>query len=369
MRQLFNNLMALCSIPDSAFSFKEYTRAGQRFRIFNYRLASYTDFMKPDALESRGIMFLMDDDGSNNPIKIVCRPPKKFFNWKENPLTMDLDVRDIVEWMVKEDGSLISSYIYGHHTRNIGLKSKGALFSDQAEWAEQWITRPENKDFYLAVCDLTFEGWTVNMEFISPRNQVVIPYPREELVVLNIRNVETGLTLFKNQVYDHKALNWVKAQKHVPVDDVALMKGIEGFVMRFKDGSLVKIKTDEYSTLHRAKDGITVPRHLFEAIIMETADDLKALFHQDPLALKRIADMETLAIPRYNHMISEVEKFYEDNKALSQKEYAIKNRETMSNFFGLTMNKYLGREPLYKEFAIKNYKTFGVPDTKEVEEQ
>lgn len=377
MRQIFNNLMALCSEPDSAFSFKDYFRAGQRFRIFNYRLASYTDFMKPDALEARGIMFLMDSDGSENPIKIVCRPPKKFFNVDENPLTMNLDFSKAVDYMHKMDGSLISSYMYGHYSHNLGLKSKGALFSDQAQWAEQWLHHSENKQFHLAVCDLTSKGWTVNMEFISPRNQIVVPYHKEELVILNIRNIETGMTLFKDQVYGHDSLPWVSSLKETvsslretspSLSWIASLKGIEGFVIRFENELLVKIKTDEYLTLHKAKDGITVPRHLFEAVIMETTDDLKALFKLDPLALKRIADMEELAIPRYNHMVSEVENFYGQNKALGRKDFAIKGQKDIPEFFGLVMNKYLGKEPPFKEFAIKNYKVFGIPESKEEED-
>ncbi|UQJ95715.1 RNA ligase 1 and tail fiber attachment catalyst [Klebsiella phage CPRSB] len=35
---------------------------GTPVRIFNYRMASYTDWLKPGALECRGIMFEMDGD-------------------------------------------------------------------------------------------------------------------------------------------------------------------------------------------------------------------------------------------------------------------------------------------------------------------
>lgn len=369
MRDLFNNLMALCSEPDSAFSFKDFERTNQRFRIFNYRLASYTDFMKPDALEARGIMFLMDNQEQDNPIKVVCRPPQKFFNWEENPLTMGLDLDEVVEWMVKEDGSLISSYIYGQHGyHSLGLKSKGALFSDQALWAEQWLHHPDNKEFYLTVHNLTIKGWTVNMEFVSPRNQIVLPYPREKLVVLNIRNNETGMTLFKDQVYGEGKLEWVEAEKNLDMAAIPAMQGIEGFVLRFKDGKLVKIKTDAYLVLHKAKDSVTVPRHLFEAVILEASDDLRALFREDPLSLKKISDMEDMVRPRYNHMVASVEKFYDENKELGRKDYAIKGQKEIAEFFGLAMNKYLGREMPYKEFAIKNYKIFGVPDVEVVQE-
>lgn len=356
--------MGLCNEEDSPFSLKDFIRDEQRFRIFNYRLASYTDFCKPDALEARGIMFLMDDDGSDNPIKIVCRPPQKFFGIDENPFTIGLDYSQIVEYMVKVDGSLISTYLYGKHgKRLLGLKSKGALFSEQAVWAEALINRPENVDLHLALYDLTLHGFTVNMEFISPRNQIVLPYSKEELVVLNIRNNETGLTLFKDQVYDHRDLPWVSATKDILFTSIAEMKGIEGFVIRFKDGLLAKIKTEEYLVLHKTKDSVTIPRRLFECVIMECTDDLKAMFKSDPLSLTRIGEMEALVIPKYNHMVSSVEKYYEENKHLSRKDYAIKGQKEINNFFGLAMNKYIGREPNFKEFAIKNYTMFGINET------
>jgi T4 RnlA family RNA ligase len=369
MKQLFSNLMALCSL-DSAFSFKDHSRDGQRFRIFNYRLASYTDFCKPDALEARGIMFLMDDNEEHNPIRIVCRPPKKFFNLNENPFTLDLNYENIIEYMDKMDGSLISSYMYGKHGyRHLGLKSKASLASEQAMWAEEYLHRPENSQLHLEIYDLSFQGYTVNMEFISPRNQVVVPYQKEELVVLNVRNNETGMTLFKEGVYGHKTLPWVNVRKDIKVDEIPTMKAIEGFVIRFKDDLLVKIKTDEYLTLHKTKDSITIPRRLFECVIMECTDDLRSLFKDDPLSLQRIKEMEDLVIPRYNHMVSAVEAYYEANKALDRKSYAIKAQKEIADFFGLSMNKYLGRlkEADFKEFAVKNYKVFGVPDVDETE--
>lgn len=366
MQQLFDNLMALCNVVDSPFSFKDHRRLDQTFRIFNYRLASYTDFCKPGALEARGITFLMEND---QPVRIVCRPPEKFFNWQENPFTMNLQIGNLISYMKKEDGSLISSYFYTKD--KLGLKSKASLASEQAVWAEEYLQRPENQKFYEDVYDLTIQGYTVNMEFVSPRNQVVVPYSKDELVVLNVRNNETGITLFKDQVFNKKNLNWVEEYFPSTISflNIAQMKGIEGFVMKFHpNNQLVKIKTDAYLALHKTKDSITIPRRLFECVINEATDDLRALFKDDPISLQRITDMENMVRPRYNHMVATVESYYKFNKDLIRKDYAIKGQKELGPFFGLGMNLYLGKEPYYKEFAIKNYKTFGVPDVDETKE-
>ena len=49
---------------------------------------------------------------------------------------------------------------------------------------------------------------------------------------------------------------------------------IEGYVLRFNDGHMVKIKTDWYLRLHRAKDQIRNNRRLLDLIINNGIDDL-----------------------------------------------------------------------------------------------
>ena len=94
---LYNNLMLLveqsedvqtselCSgdnIALDAFYFDDQKDelTGKTYRIFNYRLASYTSFQKQDAKNCRGTMFDITD--INKPI-LVSLPPEKFFNYEE----------------------------------------------------------------------------------------------------------------------------------------------------------------------------------------------------------------------------------------------------------------------------------------------
>jgi T4 RnlA family RNA ligase len=375
MLQLYNNLMNLCAEPDSPFSFKDHPLGGDTFRIFNYRIASYSDFCKDDALECRGIMFKMYDD---KPVRLACRPPKKFFNLNENPFTLNLDHNKIVEFMTKEDGSLISSFLIGDRYE-LGLKSKASLISEQAVWAMEYLNRLENQEFKDEVHGLTIKGWTVNMEYVAPENRVVLPYQKPELVVLNIRNNETGMTLYHDQVYGCKNLRWVHALKFNSLklewlESIPKMTDIEGYVIRYDDGLLVKVKTEWYLHLHLTKDSIVIPRRLFGCVIAETTDDLRSLFSNDEWALKTIKEMEDRVKPKFNHMVESVEKYYEENKTLIRKDYAIKGQEELGAYFGLGMDRYLVESglrrsgPDYKEFAIKNYKLFGIKDEELVRE-
>ena len=87
--KLFNELMTLVE-GNEGFFFNDWELEEFHFRNFAYRLASYTDFLEPSALECRGHMFEIDKDG--NPIRLASLPPAKFFNHLENPFTMDLDL-------------------------------------------------------------------------------------------------------------------------------------------------------------------------------------------------------------------------------------------------------------------------------------
>lgn len=90
-QELYTNLMKLCDEHESFFYSDQVlnplTHPGH-FRIFNYRLASYTQWLQPDALECRGVMFLMDTD-FNKPLALVSWPFEKFFNFRE--VTSDIN--------------------------------------------------------------------------------------------------------------------------------------------------------------------------------------------------------------------------------------------------------------------------------------
>lgn len=54
-KEMYNGAMQLCNETDAdVFYYKDFTNSiGDTYRIFNYRLASYTQFMKPFGLDMR----------------------------------------------------------------------------------------------------------------------------------------------------------------------------------------------------------------------------------------------------------------------------------------------------------------------------
>lgn len=94
---LYIDLMRLAE-TNEAFYFKDFPAHNSGvYRIFNYRLAQYSDWLLPSALEASGIMFHVLDD----VVTLVCRPMEKFFNDYENPLAENLDYTNIKQAMYK----------------------------------------------------------------------------------------------------------------------------------------------------------------------------------------------------------------------------------------------------------------------------
>jgi len=375
-RQLWNDLMTLAD-ESEAFYYADQELNGAWYRIFNYRLASYTEFCKPSALECRGHMFEITEEGKDAvPVRLAALPPEKFFNLYENPFTMELDLSEIDLIEDKADGSLISTYMDSNGA--LRLKTKGSLSSDQAVDAEKWLMMNAVYDaFFRELADLTGHGYTVNMEWVAPHNRIVLGYEKPELRVLNIRYIVDGSYLDKDEfgsAYPEVQARWTE---RFNVDDPAKfvasipdMQNIEGFVVRLTSGQRVKIKTTWYLALHHTKDNINSPRRLFEAVLEEATDDMKTLFHDDPLALQTIAEMEEFVEEKYNHMVDTVERFYERNKHLERKEYAILGQEELNGtmFFGLAMNKYAGKEFSYKDFLKSKWKQLGLKDLEKEDE-
>lgn len=367
--KLYDDLMALVQSSE-AFYFVDQENEGEFYRIFLYRLASYTDFCQPSALECRGITFQIEGEGYDAlPSRLAAMPMEKFFNLYENPFTMDLDLTQIDMIEDKADGSLISTYLL-EMSGELRLKTKGSLASDQAIAAMNWLSNhPEFEGELRHLADYEF---TVNMEWVAPNNRIVLGYPEAELRVLNIRNMTTGEYVDRNAVdpalYPEIFDRWTERfETDDPVSFVAGipdMQGIEGFVVRLKSGQRVKVKTTWYMALHHTKDNINSPRRLFEAVLEEATDDMKSLFHEDPVAIQTIEAMERFVEEKYNHMVDVVERFYERNKHLERKEYAILGQEELAGtmFFGLAMNKYVGKPTNYKEFLKGKWKQLGLKD-------
>jgi T4 RnlA family RNA ligase len=380
-KQLYYALDKLVADPKSVFISTVQEKDGLFYRIFNYNVASYEDFLMPFAREGRGTTFEVTKN--NEFIRLVSLPPHKFFNDSENPFTQNLDYSNIDLIMDKLDGSLMSTYVHINEAMqmDVYLKSKGSLHSDYAKVANKLLATEEYFELKSFLYDMAISGHTVNLEFTSndPQFRVVLRYPETKLTVFSVRKHEDFSYIPYQQIkkdmlsmgvnLKHLVPNYAEFHKGNEVTFIQSIKDmdddIEGFVVVIKNGETVKLKTSKYLTLHKARaDIIDSPKNLFEIVVDEKHDDLRAAFSYDPYLLKLIEDMEKKVKSIYLNIHKEAQQFYEKNKSLDRKSYAILAKKTVKPlYFGLAMNLHIGRETDFKDFIKKHYKEFKIKDS------
>lgn len=209
-------------------------------------LFSYTkecQFKKPEEWNwfekvSRGLV--MDIEG-----EIRARPFDKFWNYGEV-----IPTGEPVEITEKVDGSLGIMFWHNCAWR---IVTRGSFDSEQAQWASKFLY--ENYD--LRGLD---HNLTLLLEIVYPENQIVIDYKgREDLVLLGVRNrVGEGDWWLNSVRLLAMAFGFsTPAFYDVGVIDLLLEKAKqlgpehEGWVVRYDDGTRVKVKGAAYLELHK----------------------------------------------------------------------------------------------------------------------
>ena len=352
-KQLYESLMALIDETNpSGFYFVDQTNeVGSKVRMFGYYVVSYSDWLKENALEARGITFNIDDE--ENPV-LLCRPMKKYFNLNENPFTLNLNMSKLALLMDKADGSLVSFY----SDKNILLcKTKMNCHSEQAIAAKSLILNVNYADLYERVKELTQKGYTVNFEYVGPDNRIVLFYPEQKLILLNIRDNETGEYVPYHEIYADGVLRkylvpsvdlkTVNARSFVR--DTLRLTNMEGYVGILQDGTWFKLKTRWYSTLHKTKEDLMTREKTLVAITNGVYDDLYSLVSSD--SEKAYLDKALKIFTGFlDESIKKLNLLYSQNRGLERKEFAINGQNElrdqmylfhvyMKMFDGLEMDK------------------------------
>ena len=333
------------------FFYKDFVQDDITYRVFDYRLVSWRGFQQPYAKHCRGITY--DVTVESNPI-LVSLPPDKFFNYSEGGI--DYTHYDLVFYMEKLDGSLVSSYL---HNDELRLKTKSSLSSEQALAAMCWLSLPENVEYYDFVHRSTKRGRTINFEWTSPSNHIVIRYDADKLTMINERDMETFDTHYMTE-HPHYVKHTIPSDNSIEklVDATYADTYGEGIVMVLKsvegNSHFVKVKNHLYVQLHGLKDSVNNTAKLAEMVLEGNTDDMRQKFIAQPEIIKMIDDAESHIIRIYNNLIKKTEVFYEDNKHLERKAYALKAHSELGKNMTLVMDLYTGRTPKYKEHSIKN---------------
>ena len=335
--------------PEIAFIKNEFG-----FTIVSYIISTgmtFTGENKAWARECRGITF--DKKGF-----IHSRPLHKFFNIGELPETQ----MHMVPWdqmhrvMDKRDGSMVHPVrVHG----KIYLKTKKSFTSDAANLATAWMEYALQK--YVRFCHACLEeGFTPIFEFTSPKNRIVLPYAHDELCLLHVRDNVTG-EYVKNLPefvvglgFKCEDINYGDEYDISKFGEKPLTASLEhdqdkeGYVIQFKDGSMMKGKTQWYLQLHRTIVFVR-ERDIAEMIINETVDDYKSGVTMGGGDLSKVEAIEARVLEEVRKIELAVEDAYSQIKDCPDRKTAAMKLKGHP-WFGAAMNLYNG-----KEFDVKEY--------------
>lgn len=268
--------------------------------------------------ECRGIKF---DTATGD---VIARPMHKFFNKGErDDLHPDWSMEHRV--LEKLDGSMI------HPLRmsdgSLRWSSKAGV-TDTSMQAEEFIIKHRRTMRYEDFADLMLDsGYTPCFEWCSRQQRIVLDYPDDQLVLLNIRHNEIGNYATRNELqYFANHFN-LRLVEEVPFDlflSLANREDEEGVVFVFADGHMVKEKTEWYVRHHRAKSLIDNERDVVKVILSHGVDDLLPLMAnaETKVRLEKFAHSVNTNIRHYAYSL--VEAVLENRKnGVDKKTFAL----------------------------------------------
>lgn len=339
--------------------FIEATREG--FTVFNYTVnfpETFPEVTSDDEAilrECRGLIFCTEG-------KVLARRLHKFFNVNERAETKleNLDLSKSHFILEKLDGSMITPFMVGDQIRwgtKMGL-------TEVAEPVEQWVK--QNPRYEQVAKYLIEEGCTPIFEWCSRKQRIVIDYPTDRLVLIAIRANDTGdyakysdlrnfaeifnLDLVQQYIGSYKSMEQL-------VDETKGLNDQEGWVIRFEDGHMLKIKSDQYVTLHRAKSLLDNERDVTELVLNNAIDDLLPLLNdvdKDRLNAyyKSVWNDITDMVRRVNDLLKVISETGLSRKDFSL-QYANENPTVRSTIFANWGQDAIPNQPI-ADFLKKN---------------
>jgi T4 RnlA family RNA ligase len=245
----YNEAVTLTIGSDATFYESKFVVDGYNISIFNYRLAQYSDFKVNSAFEMRGLTFVFNKDGSLYKRYILLH---KFFNLNQveesqYSLIKDLEIKSISN---KEDGS-VASFIRLPNGKVIA-KSKMSFDSNQAiGMMRLYNSNKELREFINFTLD---NDLVAVFEYVAPDNRIVLRYNKEELILLRLRDNNTGeyldLTNYLKEIGSIRVAPSEVLTLDKVIELVNNVEDKEGWIIQFTNGLFIKIKTDWYFRLH-----------------------------------------------------------------------------------------------------------------------
>ncbi len=347
----YRDCQNLCQYKDSPFYETKLVIDGYTVSLFNYRLATNSDFQKSFAKELRGICFVFNQDETLFKRYILLQ---KFFNLNqtEESLLQNIKEYKLVAINNKEDGSL-ATFIKLPNGRVLG-KSKMGFDNDQAKGITNLYL--ENKNIKNLV-DFCLDNDIVPVfEYVSPFNRIVLKYQVEELILLRLRDNNSGkyldLNPFLNRFKDIKFAKFENNYSSIEemVNDVVVQEDKEGVVVHCLDNNqndfMFKVKTIWYNIRHKLfSEDIHRENILIEYILNDNIDDILSQLSVEDVELRnRIDVISNVVKQEINLLVNQIDLLYNDFLDLNsdRKEFALKY--VGSQFVALGFRKIRGED-------------------------
>lgn len=310
--------------------------------------------------ECRGIAF----DAETG--EIVSRPFHKFFNMGERSDAQFVeDLPHIV--LEKLDGSMIRPVV---HRGVLRLATKMGV-TEVAMQAEAYLAGSEyQKDYMEFLWECLHNDVTPVFEFTAPDNRIVLHYNQPSLTLLTIRENVTGRYWPHATTVFHAACYNMPHVFHSILDGVKDKVGEEGVVIRYHNGHMLKVKSDWYVKVHRAKDLLSSNRRFLEAVVNGVMDDTIASLLPDDKdrVQKQLDEFNSKVLDQ----IRSFDAYYRTSKArfLTKKDFAVFSKDQSGNhltYRNLTFKLWDGKFDNPTE-AINAYITTGIQSNEKTNE-
>ena len=224
------------------------------------------DWSDKETRAARGL--ILDDNGN-----IIARPFEKFFNLNEllNRDNYSNEVQDLssaddgaIEVSDKRDGSLVIAF---NHNGKLKFASSGSLDSRHTKMFNIAARKLWDEELFNKVEELS-KTYTLLFEYTSPDNRIVLDYDKERIVLIGIRETETGKDFTMKETKEITkgfGLEYVDLLELNTMEEImeytSSQEGIEGVVVLFtKTMKRIKIKTKEYLDNHGKLRILTLSR-------------------------------------------------------------------------------------------------------------
>ncbi len=201
----------------------------------------------------RGITF------NNDTGELVSFPPEKMFNvgeYEDGKISRFAKKFVEVPSQISEkiDGILIQAF-YDKNSDEVLFGTRSVLDQDGNSYIDTARSLAKRTGRFSMLKDLLKDNKSVAFELIDPNHRVVIGYGKKSALVLHhVRDLKTLKTLdYKEMQVLAKKLGFLspKIEKFDSFEEIldsrkSLRKDLEGYVVRFEDGSAIKVKTNSY---------------------------------------------------------------------------------------------------------------------------